>query len=95
MIRAKEATRMSVLNSKLKSEMNVIERAICDAAKAGRFDVTITNNGYENSILVHLKGELESYGYTVKYEPPKDLPAGCPSDQWDFNGYLKISWPKE
>lgn len=95
MITAKDATRMSVINSKLQSEMRIIEDAICKAAKDGRFNVTIANNGYENSILVHLRGELESCGYTVKYEPPKDLPAGCPSDQWDFSGYLKISWPEK
>lgn len=93
MIRAKEATRMSIINSKLQSEMRTIEKAICEAAKGGRFAVSVANTGYENDILVHLRGELESYGYTVKYEPPKDLPPGCPSDQWDFSGYLRISWP--
>lgn len=31
----------------------------------------------------------------VEYIPEEPLPYGCPSDQWDFNSYLKIDWSLE
>lgn len=95
MISAYEARRRTILNTKLKGVMKAIEEDINNKIEDGLFDTSIAfTSRLDPYLLDILTKELESLKYKVKYEPAKPLPAGCPSDQWDFNDYLNISWEK-
>lgn len=92
MITAKEARRRSMVNSKLKDVMDCMEEYVQDAIKRGDTSASMPTKGFtleeEDAIL----SEFQRIGYVVKYDPPRPLPPGCPTDQWDFNGYLKLEW---
>ena len=93
MINAKEAKRKTLLNTKLKSHMKDIEKSVEKAIELGWYDTSVSFTDNLDPCLVDaLIKELESLGYTAKYEPSKPLPSGCPSDQWNYSSYLKISW---
>lgn len=92
MISAKEAVRKTIVSSTAKTEMTKIETFIKNAIERGQYSTRVSTTGYADDVLAAITGELESLGYVVKYDPPKPLPMGCRSDQWDFYGYLEVSW---
>lgn len=92
MIDAREAYRKSIINSVAQKEMQRIENYILKGIEDGKTSVTISTTDYEPAVKGAILEELMSLGYDVEYNPPKPLPAGCPSDQWDDCGYLKVKW---
>lgn len=92
MINAKEAKRKATLNGEMKKEMVKIEKDIERAIERGQFSTSISTRGYEKEVAEYILAELAELGYKATYDPPKPLPLGCRSDQWDFYGYLKVSW---
>lgn len=92
MLTAKEAAIRTKLNDQFNKEIERIEGFIVQAIRKGEYGVRISNNGYDKELWMLIKAELEKYGYSFLYDPPKELPSGCPSDQWDFSGYLNVCW---
>ena len=103
MINAKDAYRKSIINSKAKSYIDELEKAInkaivaATASSLGTFSATIsismeehnTNSSIRNAIVE----ELVSSGYRFEFVYAKPLPLGCSSDQWNFNnGHIKVRW---
>lgn len=96
MIDANEAKRRTLINCELKDLMNRIEGHIEKSIKDGNYRTCITLTKSLNKEFVSaLYEEFTNLGYKITYEPAKQIPAGCPSDQWDFNSYLKIDWSLE
>ena len=97
MINANTAKRESILNSKALTYMSNIEKVVDRAVKEGHMSAT-TNHGIEDSydgkqLANAIKDKLVELGYVVEFGFSKPLPAGCPSDQWNFNnGYITIKW---
>lgn len=102
MIKASEAKRKSIINSKGKKYLDELEKHINRAIKDGlcsvtmSIDLTESNAVYNNENLEirnAIVEELVQLGYTVDFKYAKPLPLGCPSDQWDFsNGHIKVTW---
>ena len=92
MITAKEARQRSMVNSKLKDVMGRMEEYVQDAIKRGDTSTSIPTKGFTLEEADAILSEFQRLGYMVTYETPKPLPPGCPSDQWDFNGYLELDW---
>jgi hypothetical protein len=102
MIKASEAKRKSIINSKGKKYLDELEKHINHAIKDGlcsattSIDLTESNAAYNNENLEIRNAvveELVQLGYTVDFKYAKPLPSGCPSDQWDFyNGHIKVTW---
>lgn len=96
MISAKEARQKTLLNTKLKTVMKLIEEQINRTIEIGWYSTSVGfSQDLDQYLLETLTKELESLGYVVKYEPSKSCPYGCRADQWDFNSYLKIGWESE
>lgn len=106
MINSRDAYRKSIINSKAKSYISVLEKAINKAVSLGNFSATISigleeshqeylpinNSSIRNAIVE----ELVSLGYRVEFVYAKPLPLGCPSDQWDFNnGHITVWWEEK
>lgn len=97
MINAHEAKRKTLINCECKGIMNSIERSI---------ETVIRNGFYEAYIPLHQFGstpskqvvdavceELKSLGYKVDYIPEEPVKPGFhPSEQYNFNSYIKIDW---
>lgn len=92
MISADEARKRSLVNSKLKDVMDRMEEYVQDAIKRGATSTAMPTKGFTLEEADAILSEFQRLGYTVTYETPKPLPPGCPTDQWDFNGYLKLEW---
>ena len=97
MINARDAYRKSIINSKAKSYIDELEKAINKAISLGTFSATISismeENNTNSSIRNAIVEELVSSGYRVEFVYAKPLPLGCPSDQWNFNnGHIKVRW---
>lgn len=92
MITAKEAKRKTLLKTKLKQSMEIIEKEINRATDSGDMSVSVSLTIRENELIQNIITEMESLGYKVKYIPEKPEPTGCPSDQWFSRTYLKNSW---
>lgn len=96
MINAKDAKRKTIIKCELVELMDEIEQGVEKAIEYGFYNTSIALGGSLNKNLVDaLCKELTDLGYKVEYIPEKPLPYGCPSDQWDFNSYLKIDWSLE
>lgn len=95
MITAKEAAIRSRCNKAFKKEISKIEGFINDAIENGRYGIHYATDGFEDDLLSLLTEHLGSLGYEVEYRPPRELPIGCPVDQWDFSAYLAVSWEVE
>jgi hypothetical protein len=102
MINASEAKRKSIINSKGKKYLDNLEtyvnQAINDGLRSATMNIDLTedSSGFYNEnqeIRNAVVEELVNLGYTVDFEFAKPLPAGCPSDQWQFNnGHIKVEW---
>lgn len=102
MIKASEAKRKSLINSKGKKLLEKLERQIIRAVDDGVFSASISidlleqKNGFdtENKELMDaVVKELVNLGYKVDFKFADPLPAGCPSDQWQFsNGHIRVEW---
>jgi len=102
MINASEAKRKSIINSKgkryLDSLESYIDRAVKDGLRSATMSIDLTepeNTFREENLEIRnaIVEELVELGYTVEFKYAKPLPAGCPSDQWNFNnGYIKVEW---
>lgn len=100
MIDAYEAYKKSMLNAQAKTYIEKIETAISKAVKSGEFEAKInhglTDGGESAKISKVIVEAITELGYEVFYQAAKELPAGCRSDQWDFeNGHILISWDKK
>lgn len=106
MINARDAYRKSIINSKAKSYIDKLEKAINKAISSGAFSATISismvasEQEYLTSDNLSIKNavveELISLGYKVEFVYAKPMPLGCPSDQWDFNnGHITVWWEEE
>lgn len=106
MINARDAYRKSIINSKAKSYIDELEKAINKAISSGAFSATISismeasEQKYLTSDNLSIKNavveELISLGYKVEFVYAKPMPLGCPSDQWDFNnGHITVWWEEE
>ncbi len=102
MIKASEAKRKSLVNSKGKKLLEKLERQINRAVDDGVCSASINigmlkpENDFrtENQELMDaVVKELVNLGYKVEFKFADSLPAGCPSDQWQFeNGYIRVEW---
>lgn len=103
MIRASEAKRMSIINAKGKQYLERLEgyiiKAIEDGQRSTSMSIDLTESSYTSSTRENgeLKNaiveELVKLGYKVEFEYAKEMPAGCRSDQWNFdNGHIKVEW---
>ena len=102
MIKASEAKRKSLINSKGKKLLDRLERQINCAVDDGLCSASISigltkpDNAFhtENQELMDaVVKELVNLGYKVEFKFADPLPAGCPSDQWSFdNGHIKVEW---
>mgnify|MGYP000053442412 FL=1 len=96
MINAKDAKQKTIIKCELVDLMDTIEQRVEETIEYGFYNTSIALGGSLNKNLVDaLCKELTDLGYKVEYIPEKPLPYGCPSDQWDFNSYLKIDWSLE
>ena len=106
MINARDAYRNSVINSKAKTYINELEKAIDKAIALGNFSATISINIEEQeqkyppvnnlSIKNAIVEELIYLGYKVEFVYAKPIPFGCPTDQWNFNnGHITVWWGEE
>ena len=92
MLSAKEAREKVILQTKCEELLKIIEKCINRAVERNWCSTSVPVNGLADDVKIAILNKLESLGYVAEYVPPKPLPSGCPSDQWDFHGYLKISW---
>lgn len=102
MIKASDAKRKSIVNSKgkkLLDELEIhIERAINDGLRSATMSIDLTekSGGFYNEnqeIRNAIVEELVNLGYTVDFKFADPLPPGCPSSQWQFsNGHIKVEW---
>lgn len=103
MIRAYEAKRKSIINSEGKKYLDKLEtyinKAIKEGLRSARMPFNLTaSSDYEyqkenQEIGDAIIEELTSLGYTVQLEYATPIPAGCPSDQWNFdNGHITVNW---
>lgn len=93
MINAEEARRKTIINTKAKELISIIERFINNAIKHGIMNTSVPlSDSYKRDIIDAVVNELKSLGYHAKYEKAKPIPPGCPSDQWYSEDCLKISW---
>jgi len=102
MIKASEAKRKSIINSKGKKYLDELETKINRAVKEGKqsayigIGLTEPDSAFypENQdIRDAVVEELVKLGYKVDFKYAEPLPTGCPSDQWMFdNGHIKVEW---
>lgn len=102
MIKASEAKRKSLINSKGKKLLEKLEkqiiRAVDDGLCSARVSIGILKPENEfhtenQELMDAVEKELVNLGYKVELKFADPLPAGCPSDQWQFeNGYIKVEW---
>ena len=95
MINAKEARRRTLLNTKLKDFMSEIDIQINKAIERGDYHVRVTANGYSKELIDAVMEELELLGYQMEFHIEVPCPAGCRSDQWWDESYLRIDWEEE
>lgn len=101
MIRASEAKRKSIINARGKEYLDRLEKYIIKAIEDGKRSATMSidltepfsscdkDHELKNAIVE----ELVKLGYKVEFEYAKEMPAGCRSDQWNFdNGHIKVEW---
>lgn len=100
MIKASEAKRKSIINSKGKKYLEELEvkinRAIEDGVYSAYISISLLepkNNTENQEIMDAVVKELVNLGYKVDLKFAEPLPAGCPSDQWQFsNGHIRVEW---
>lgn len=103
MITANEAKRKSIINARGKEYLDRLEKYINKAIADGKCSTTMgidltesssTSLNRDNDELKNaIVEELVRLGYKVDFKYAKEMPAGCRSDQWDFNnGYIKVEW---
>lgn len=102
MISASVARRKSIINSKGKQYLDSLETYINRAIREGSRTATMGIDLVEpdgpfdkenEEIREAIIEELVNLGYTVDFKYSKPLPAGCPSDQWQFsNGHIRVEW---
>lgn len=101
MISANEAKRKSIINSEGKKYLKNLEERINRAIKDGLCSATIAidlikpDNAFDDSQKIRnaIVEELVELGYKVEFEYARELPTGCPTDQWNFNnGHIKVEW---
>ncbi len=100
MIDAYEAYQKSMLNAQAKTYIKKIENAVTKAIRYGEFEAKInhglTDGGESAEISKVIVESITELGYEVFYQAAKELPAGCRSDQWDFeNGHILIKKNKK
>lgn len=92
MISAKEARAKAFNAGNIKELRKMMEDSINRAVEDGSFNVCETVTKYPKAAIDVVFNELVGLGYIVEFSPSKPIPAGCPSDQWYSEDYLKVSW---
>lgn len=92
-INAKEARRKSLLHSKLRAYLEMIQDSIDRAIENGRYDTTVYfSHDLDSSVVATLTKEFTSLGYKVEYMASMPCPEACPPSQWHSSAYLNIDW---
>ena len=101
MINASEAKRKSIINSKGKNYLDALETYINKAINNGLRTATMSIDLIEDDLFNRdnaeirnaIIEELVTLGYTIDFKYAKPMPAGCRSDQWNFNnGHIRVEW---
>lgn len=93
MIKAKEALTLSESGKAIKAIMDNCDRAIRKAAAEGRTCCAVQiRNDTKDEIRSYIRKELEDLGYRCSLGMYKQMPPGCPQEQWGYYDDLTIVW---
>ncbi len=92
MLSAKEAKNKTIIKTECSETMKRLEEVINNQIDKGCYTASVRLLHEKKDNIAIIIDQLTNLGYKVNYTLEEPLPLGCPSDQWDFNSILSITW---